>query len=123
MNSYLLLLAFQTATQIFELPPHFLEAICYTESKGVVDPPRVDDGGSHSLGICQVKLATAKSLGFRGSENDLVVPEVNIYQAGKIFAYHLSKCASPDDAVMAYNTGSCSKHNRSYLRKVMSNVR
>lgn len=116
------MLAFNSATMNLDLPPGLLQAICTTESNGVLDPPRVNDGGSHSLGICQVKLGTARGVGFKGDENKLAKPQINIYQAGKILKYHLERCNTYRDAIMAYNTGSCMKSNDAYYRKVLKNA-
>lgn len=113
-----LMLTYATVTQIFHLPPGLLSAVCFVESRHRVEAISYFDGNSHSHGACQIKLATARSLGFRGNARELRLPENNVYYAGKLLRFHLRRCRSIPKAIMAYNTGSCRKGVMGYLGKV-----
>lgn len=102
-----LILTFVTVTQTFKLPPGLLSAVCFTESRHNVRAYVHNDGGSPSVGVCQLKLSTAKLVGFRGNEKDLANPTVNVYYAGA----YLRRCLSRYDndlrkGVAAYNAGA-----------------
>ncbi len=90
----------------FNLPQDLLSSLCYVESKHDINAVHHDDGGSNSIGICQVKLKTAQWLGFKGTEQQLMEPSVNIYYAGKYLSYQLARYNCPKKAVIAYNIGN-----------------
>ena len=107
MNTTILALLFTAATNTFHLPPGLISSVCYVETKHDVNAIHHDDGGSDSLGICQIKLATAKDLGFDGTEKELMVPSVNIFYAAKYLArQHKRYDGNPVKAVIAYNRGN-----------------
>lgn len=119
-----LAILFTTATAVFSLPPDLLAAVCYVESTHNPYAINRDDGTANSVGICQVKLATAKMLGFRGNERQLMDPATNINFAAKYLAYQFRRYESPIEAVGAYNMGSYKiasdglAVNRLYIKKV-----
>jgi soluble lytic murein transglycosylase-like protein len=103
--SYLTLL-FLSVTQTFNLPGGLIRAICYTESHFAVEAVHVDDGGGNSVGVCQIKLRTARSLGFRGTEKQLRIPKNNVYFSAKYLYLQLHRYHSNvHKAVAAYNAG------------------
>jgi soluble lytic murein transglycosylase-like protein len=90
----------------YNLPKGLLPALCYVESNHKVNAVHHDDGNGDSLGICQIKLATAQSLGFKGTEEELMNPKTNIHYAGKYLAKQLVRYdGSVRKAVIAYNQG------------------
>lgn len=102
------------------LPPDLLSSLCYVESKHDIAAVHVDDGATNSLGICQIKLETARELGFKGSEKQLMDPKTNIYYAGAYLAYQMNRYQGDmTKAVISYNLGHA-KHltNTSYQVKV-----
>jgi soluble lytic murein transglycosylase-like protein len=106
-------LLFAAVTIQLHLPPDLLKALCYVESKHKPAALNKHDGGSQSLGICQIKFATAKSMGFTGRPSDLMRPEVNILFAGKYLKHQLTRYKNHvEKAVVAYNQG--------YAREVTS---
>lgn len=122
-----LMLAFAVATQTFNLPPGLLSALCYQESHHNAAAIHMDDGGSPSLGICQIKLSTARDLGFVGVVQDLLDPTINVFYAGnflhkQLIRYH----GDPRKAIAAYNAGSFRENsqgltkNRKYVSKVFA---
>jgi soluble lytic murein transglycosylase-like protein len=97
---------FLGATVHFQLPPGLLSSLCYIESRHQVNAIHHDDGRTNSVGICQVKLETAKWLGFKGTEKDLMDPRINIYYAGLYLKKQLMRYnAQTNKAVIAYNYG------------------
>lgn len=120
-----LILAFAMTSNVYSLPPGLLSAICLVESGHSVEAIARNDGGSDSLGACQVKLGTAKMLGFKGTEKQLMAPNTNVKYAGKYLAYQLNRYNKDlPCAIAAYNTGTCLKHNlqivnKPYVNKVM----
>lgn len=126
MDGATLALAFTMVSQAFTLPPGLLSAVCYVESRHDTSALSPHDGGSASIGICQIKLATAKSVGFVGKQKDLKVPDTNIYYAGKLLKKQLIRYDNdPVKAIAAYNAGKhrVNKHglvmNRKYVSKVL----
>ncbi len=123
-----LVLAFMAASQTFNLPPGLLQAVCKVESNHTVAAINHNDKGSPSLGVCQVKLATAKFLGYAHTEDTLLSdPKVNAYYAAKYIRRQLDRYqGDTTKAVAAYNAGSCRYNaeglikNRQYVTKVLA---
>lgn len=121
-----LILMFNTATDKFDLPKGLLSAICYIESKHDPEAVNQDDGDSESLGICQIKEETARSIGFKGTKEQLMRPRTNVYYAAKYLKQQLNRYDNNAmKAVAAYNAGSYKpsrRHegavNRGYVKKV-----
>lgn len=110
---------FATATHFFTLPPKLLDAVCYVESKHSISAYVNHDGRSPSYGVCQIKLATARHMGFKGTPEQLMEPRRNIYYAAKYLNYQLLRYGNVEQAVMAYNQGySKTVVSTSYTRKV-----
>jgi soluble lytic murein transglycosylase-like protein len=121
----MLSLMFTEVTKTNDLPDNLLSALCYVESAHKPNAVHKDDGGGNSLGICQIKLDTAKTMGFKGTEKDLMVPKTNIKYAGKYLKKQLLRYKHDvRKAVAAYNAGSYRENkkkqciNSSYVRKV-----
>lgn len=77
-----------------------------------------NDGGSPSYGACQVKLATARHMGFKGTPSQLMEPRTNAAIAAKYLNYQIKRYGSADKAVSAYNAGRYIRANAGYVRKV-----
>ena len=67
-----------------------------------------------------VKLATARAMGFKGTEKQLSSPDTNIEYAAKYLAYQLKRYnGNYEKAIVSYNRGSYSNEGkRSYSGKV-----
>lgn len=125
MNTALLLLFIQTTTT-FNLPQGLLGGLCFVESSHNIRAMHLNDGGADSVGVCQIKLGTARLLGFKGSARELKVPSVNVYYAGKYLRYQLDRYDGDlRKGVSAYNSGTHRVNeygqtkNRKYVAKVM----
>lgn len=114
-----LIIAFTLVTQTFNLPPGLMSAVCFAESTHRPSAVNVHDGGSKSLGLCQLKLATARLVGFTGTEKDLLDPGLNIYYSGKYLKRQLSRYGGDiPKAVSAYNAGTYRPSNKDYVKRV-----
>lgn len=83
-----------------------LLAVCMQET-GLKNVTVQNDGGSPSIGICQVKMGTAKMMKFGGSEKDLSDNFMNAYIAAKYLKYQKQRYGNNwCKAVAAYNAGS-----------------
>jgi soluble lytic murein transglycosylase-like protein len=101
---------YKEAAKTNGIPVGLLRAVCETESKHNLKIKRVWDGGSYSYGVCQVKLGTARLLGFRGKEQQLIDPNTNIDYAAKYLAYQLKRYKGDyKKAIVSYNRGSYNK--------------
>lgn len=106
MSLNTLLLAFTTTTQTLGLPPKLMSAICFVESSHIVSAVNPDDGGSASHGVCQIKLDTARLVGFKGTAKQLMRPKTNVYWAGKYLKKQLRRYnGDVTKAIAAYNAG------------------
>lgn len=83
-----------------------LLAIC-TQESGLTNAYVLHDGGSPSIGVCQMKYETAKMVGFKGRPKDLMDVAINARFAAKYLAYQQVRYG--DDwhkLAAAYNAGS-----------------
>lgn len=113
-----LALVFISVSSTFNLPDGLLSSLCYVESNHNVHALNENDGGSRSHGVCQIKLATARSIGFVGTGAQLREPKTNVHYAGKLLSYQIKRCGSIEKGVLAYNSGKCTKGNPKYVKKV-----
>lgn len=127
MDTTSLFLIFVATSNTFNLPPGLLKSVCYVESTHNVKALHHNDGGATSLGICQIKLSTAKLLKFKGTEEELMKPQNNIHYAGKYLAHQLKRYDKDIVmAVSAYNAGSYRRNalgkakNQKYVDKVFN---
>ena len=97
-----------------------LKAICEVETNHNTKLKKIWDGGSYSYGICQVKLGTARAMGFKGSDKELSNPEINIEFAARYLAYQLKRYkGNYKKAIVSYNRGSyTNEETKSYQGKV-----
>lgn len=95
------------------IPAPLLAAVCYTESTHQPHATNLDDNGSSSIGLCQVKLATAKMMGYTGTVEGLYDGKANARLAARYLKYQLDRYPGGEwtDAIAAYNAGSVRKCN------------
>lgn len=90
----------------FNLPAGLLSSLCFVESRHDVSAIHMHDGSGNSVGVCQIKLKTARYLGFKGTEKQLMRPDVNIYYAAAYLRYQMNRYRSIKKGVIAYNIGN-----------------
>lgn len=100
------------------IPKHLLTSICWVESRHRPLVINMHDGNGHSRGVCQLKLQTARGVGFTGTADELYRPEVNARFAARYLKYQYARYSDWDKAVVAYNQGHYRGRRTQYLRKV-----
>lgn len=100
-----------------------LSAVCYVESGHNPKAINWDDGGSPSYGECQIKYATAKQMGYRGSVTALWLDRrLNRKYASLYLQYQINRYQDVRKGIAAYNAGTLPNgeiRNTKYVRKVM----
>lgn len=121
-----LVLMFATVSQTFSLPQGLIESLCFVESSHDINALHHNDGGSNSVGICQIKVSTARSIGFRGTEKELAKPAHNIFYSAKYLSQQLDRYDGDIvKGVAAYNAGTHrvnakgQTRNIKYINKVL----
>jgi hypothetical protein len=96
-----------------------LSAICFVESGHKPNAINFYDGGSASYGKCQIKLSTARLMGFRGGVTELWLnPAVNSKYAERYLRYQLRRYRwDLSKAISAYSCGTAC-NNQKYVDKV-----
>src|SRR5579859_1851230 len=117
----ILMLYFMLTTAQFNLPQGLLNSVCYVETRHNINAIHLNDGQGNSIGICQIKLKTAKMLGFKGDEKQLMDPQVNIHYAGKYLSRQIKRYkGSTVKGIISYNQGHAgSLTTTSYSAKVI----
>ncbi len=109
----LLTTLFITTTIQLGLPTGLLSSVCYIESTHNINAISHYDGKTHSYGICQIKLETAKTLGFKGTAAELMKPKINIHYAGKYLQKQILRYDNTTRGIVAYNRGNAKALTRS----------
>lgn len=125
MTNTILVLIFAGTSQTFSLPEGLQSALCWVESSHRPHVMHKDDGKGTSLGVCQIKIGTARMMGFHGSESDLMQPKINAYFSAKYLQHQIKRYnGNVDRAIAAYNSGtfhpeaSGAPKNKVYVDKV-----
>lgn len=105
------------------LDPRLLYSVCLVESSGNIHAYVAQDGISPSYGLCQIKLNTARLVGFTGNARQLMRPGVNAHYAAKYLVKNLKRYKNIKKAISAYNAGRAVDFNAEYVEKVMKNYR
>lgn len=105
------------------VPLRLLLAICTVESSLNPKAIHFHDGDGTSYGLCQIKEATAREMGFDANTQLLMNHTVNSFYAAKYLSHQMERYE--DDwirAIGAYNSGSSHRHisNQEYVNKVLA---
>lgn len=103
----------------YGIPKNLLPGVCYVESKLKPEAIAYHDGEGHSLGLCQIKLNTARLMGFKGTEEQLMDPKTNGEYAARYLHWQMKRYGNWTQAIIAYNSGSTTRLSNSYFRKVI----
>lgn len=121
--------AIENAAVSEDVPVELLSAICFVESSHRSTVVNKNDGGSDSIGLCQVKYETAKQMGFIGNAKDLSNAFLNSIYAAKYLRHQLSRYGSNWLlAISAYNAGTAKRAasgapvNKDYVNKVLQAI-
>jgi soluble lytic murein transglycosylase-like protein len=116
------------AASSFNIDVTLMYAICMQESKCRAGAINHNDGTklqknrgvvSKSHGMFQIKLATAKALGFTGTTKDLRKSDINAYYAAKLLRSLYNKYKDTIKVISAYNAGKPITSNKNYTRRVV----
>lgn len=103
----------------YGVPEELAHAVVFTESRYRPDAR----GSAGEIGLMQLKLATARGVGYKGSAKDLYDPETNIAYGMKYLggAYKLSG-GTTCGTILKYNAGHAAKRmnpvSKAYCDKV-----
>lgn len=113
--------AIKAASEAYRLPYRLVLAVCTVESSLNPRAINANDGdGTPSLGLCQVKLATARWLGFGVEEKDLLDPDLNAMIAARYLAKQRKRYrGNLRKTISSYNAGTATPANEGYVNKVM----
>lgn len=112
----------------FGIDPALMYAICQVESQCKPSAINHNDGTkkqkeqgivSKSHGMFQLKLSTAKGLGFKGTAKQLQIPATNIWYAAKYLNHLYRRYNNTLHVISAYNAGSYTTKNKTYVNKVL----
>lgn len=118
------------AAKVVGISPTLLLAICTHES-GLKNTYTHKDGGSPSIGVCQIKYRTAQLMGHKGSEQDLLNPKINANYAAKYLKWqHQRYEGDYMKATAAYNSGTYNEsskvkgcpRNLKYLKRIKEHL-
>jgi soluble lytic murein transglycosylase-like protein len=116
------------AATAFKLDVALLFAVCTQESLCKAKAINKNDGNKatkargikeRSHGLFQLKLATARGLGFTGSRAELMDPETNTWYAAKLIRTLYDKFKTTDKVLSAYNAGHYTTANKRYVDSVL----
>jgi soluble lytic murein transglycosylase-like protein len=102
----MMLTLFEQISSSIGLPAGLLAALCSIESNhrpNIVRPN--DGGGTSSIGLCQIKISTAREVLPKISASELFKPETNMMAAGLYLKKKLKKYKNIPSALAAYNRG------------------
>ena len=112
---------FLAVSAAYHLPANLLTKICFVESSHRTNMITQDTNGRKSMGVCQIQHRTAKAMGFKGEEKELLNPYVNISYAGAYLSHQYNRYGNWIKAVKAYNAGFAKTNEPNhYYRKVHS---
>ncbi len=101
------------------VPALLLAAICFVESSHRPHMTNFDDGGSSSIGLCQIKLSTAQQMGYDGKIEGLYDGRTNAKYAAKYIKWQLNRYDNDwNKAAAAYNAGSVFMKDGQFKNKV-----
>lgn len=116
MMSYIVLASF-----IVGVNPKLLTAICEVESGLDEEAIQLYDGSTHSIGVCQVKVGTARQMGYEVDTFELLNPYLNAKVASKYLKWQIKRYGGDTKkGIIAYNRGN---YKEGYDETYYCNVR
>lgn len=99
------------------VPADIFVSMCWVESNHNQYALSVNDGGEDSIGVCQIKLTTAREVGYKGGSIGLFDPATNARYAAKYFKKKIRLTGGLVSGIIAYNAGKPIRYRR-YVDKV-----
>ncbi len=88
----------------FTLDEDLIKAVIWQESSGFPNAKRKEND-FYSYGLCGLTLIAAQHMGYSGTEEDLIEPDINIHYATAYLRYQYERYGNLDKALTAYNAG------------------
>jgi len=88
----------------FTLDEDLIKAVIWQESSGFPSAKRKEND-FYSYGLCGLTLIAARDMGYLGTEEDLIEPDINIHYATAYLRYQYERYGDLDKALVAYNAG------------------
>lgn len=107
------------SSHLVGVDPKLMLGLCHTETNWR-NVHNMQDGGSPSYGICQVKHRTAKWFFPSIMSENLKNVLVNSFVAAAYLKYQIDRYKSVRKGISAYNGGRYIKFNKKYVNKVLS---
>ena len=89
----------------YHVDPRLVVSVIETESRFRRYAMRIEKDGNTSLGLMQVKVRTARWLGFRKPARTLYLPWINLFYGVRYLAMNIRRYRDVWDGVSAYNAG------------------
>lgn len=103
---------------LHNVPPSYVLSVIDIESKYEVKAYNKGDPYGGAVGLMQILLPTARSMGFDGSRKDLFLPYNNIIYGIKYLKLKLKKYeGNIGNAIAAYNSGKVYVRNGKYINQ------
>lgn len=104
----------------YAIPAFLLSAVIHQESN--FNPLAVNKAAPvHSFGLGQLTMSTARQF-CNLTRKTILNPEKNLDCSAKVLAYQLNRYNDLDKAISAYNAGSYTPKNKSYVNSVNDRV-
>lgn len=95
------------------IDPDLIRALIWQESSGNANnkvyegkPSWYNGKSLYSYGLCGITLPAAQDMGYRGREEDLIKPDINIKYAVKYLRYQIDRYSgNVSKGLVAYNAG------------------
>jgi soluble lytic murein transglycosylase-like protein len=104
------------AAKAASISPSLLLAICSIESNLRPEAINQHDGGSPSIGVCQLKVDTALMFDRFATAKKLLDPRYNAKLAARYVRYQSNRYISDECIIAAYNAGTCLRNKRGLIR-------
>lgn len=107
----------------YSLDPLVFEAMIRWESgfnASVINTEHTKVKANHSIGLGEVKLATARLLGYKGTYDQLRDPDTNLEYAAMYLAKQFERYGNYRQALSAYNAGTATMNNKFYVDRALN---
>lgn len=89
----------------FTLDEDLIKAVIWQESSGFPNAKRKENN-FYSYGLCGLTLLAARDMGYSGTEEDLIEPDINIHYATKYLRYQIDRYGEDvSKGLVGYNAG------------------
>jgi len=107
----------------FGLDEDLIKAVIWQESSGFPGAKRKEDG-FYSYGFCGLTPLAAQDMGYLGTEEDLIVPDINIHYGVAYLRFQIDRYdGDVSKGLSAYNAGHYITANYEYVNSVWKKMK